>query len=67
MLIHAHVRNAIADLMMALEVAQESCTQAEFESIRHGIGGCLGDLQMDVLEIVNTQHPQLDDLRNSTH
>jgi hypothetical protein len=66
-LIYSHVRNAIADLMLALQAAQQSCTVSEFEQIKRCIGGCLGDLQMDVLEIVNGYHPQLDDLENLSH
>ena len=53
--------------MLALQSAQQSWTVSEFEQIKRCIGGCLGDLQMDVLEIVNGYHPQLDDLENLSH
>lgn len=66
-LIYAHVRNAIADLMLALDIAQKSCTETQIQQIKRCIGGCLGDLQMEVLEIVNAEHPHLDDLEYSSH
>lgn len=67
MLIYEHVRNAIRDLMLALEVAQKSCTETQYEQVKRCIGGCLGDLQMEVIEIVNAEHPHLDDLKYSSH
>jgi hypothetical protein len=46
-----------------LEVSRGTCSEEEYERLRKGVGHAIGAIQVHILNIVNTDHPELDDLR----
>jgi hypothetical protein len=63
----AGIRNealkAIEALSAALDVASRGCDEAEMGRLHKQVGLIIGQIQMDILEPVVAQHPDLDDLR----
>lgn len=62
--IQGHARKACEALTSALNSAVGRCSEDDFMLIKRGVGRCLGDIQMDLLEIINSQYPELDDLKD---
>ena len=52
--IYRHASGACKELTSALNSVIGRCSEDDFMLIRRGIGRCLGDIQMDVLEIINS-------------
>ena len=53
---------AISSLTLILKVMPEDSSDEELLVIKRGIGTAIGDIQMDLLEVVIRQYPELDDL-----
>jgi hypothetical protein len=54
---------AIASLSKILIVSSGKCSKQEYEKIKRGVGISIGQIQMDLLEVVYKQFPDMDDLK----
>ena len=54
---------AVKSLSAILPIAQGRCSPEEFEILRRAVGLSIGRIQMEVLEVVYREHPELDDLK----
>jgi hypothetical protein len=59
--------NAIREMSMMLTDIQGRCDEEDFEAIKRGAGLTMGRIQMELLEYVNSQFPDLDDLKDVTY
>ncbi|HZZ93330.1 MAG TPA: hypothetical protein VFE23_12270 [Usitatibacter sp.] len=55
--------DAVKSLSAILERARDGCSPEQYELLRKGIGLAIGKIQMEVLEVVYREHPDLDDLK----
>jgi hypothetical protein len=55
---------AIRELSLMLMEIQADSTQEDFDAVKRGAGLTIGRIQMELLEYVNSQYPELDDLRD---
>ncbi len=62
--IQIHTLSAIEALTRALNSAVGRCSEEDLWVIKRGIGLCLGDIQMEILEVINSQYPELDHLKD---
>lgn len=62
--IQGHTRNAIEALTRALNSAVGRCSEEDFQVIKRGVGLSLGRIQMEILEVINSQYPDLDHLKD---
>ena len=60
--IQRHGLNAIVELTRALDTAFGRCSEEEYNAVKRGVGSCIGQVQMEVLEILYLQHPDIDPL-----
>jgi len=63
-MIQKHALSAIESLHDALTSSIDHCSVDEFDQIRRGVGTAIGDIQIDLLELVYRQHPELNHLKN---
>ena len=61
--IKQHALTAISELSRALNASSGRCTQEEYEKIRRGVGLVIGRIETDLLGIVYSAYPDLDDLK----
>ncbi len=62
--IQAHALKAVESLSRALNSSIGKCSAEDFELIKRGVGLSIGDIQMELLEVINAQYPDLDDLKD---
>lgn len=62
--IQKHALRAIEELNSALISLPNNCSAEDFQAIRRGVGLSLGTIQMELLEVINQQYPELDDLKD---
>ena len=43
-------------------ISDENCTPMTHEQIKRGVGLSVGTIQIEILEIINREYPELDDL-----
>ena len=55
--------NAIIELNTALSEIEDDCPDEDFELVKRGVGLSIGRIQMEILEVLNRQHPDIDDLK----
>ena len=55
--------SAIRELMTILSEIDGKCSEQDYQCIKRGVGLSVGRVQMEILEILNAQHPDIDDLR----
>lgn len=60
--IQQHALHAVEALHDALTTSLDNCSTEDFELIRRGVGLSIGTIQMELLEIINAQFPELDHL-----
>ena len=60
--IHEHALKAISELSTALNLSQNRCSLEQYEQIKRGVGICIGDIQMELLENIYAEFPELNDL-----
>lgn len=53
---------AVENLTLLLHKARESCSNELYEQIRKGVGLSIGTIQTEVLDVINSLYPELDDL-----
>ena len=63
--IRSHALKAIAELMSLLYFSEGRCSEEQHEQMKRGVGMSVGRIQMDILEVINAAHPELDDLADS--
>jgi hypothetical protein len=57
-------KSAHEAMQSLLQIASIDAKQyAEYEEIKKGVGMCIGHIQMEILEVINKLHPELDDLK----
>ena len=61
--IREHALKAISELSQVLNVSQSRCSQEEYERIKKGVGLSIGKIQSDLLNVIYTAYPELDDLK----
>ena len=54
---------AVSRLSQVLVIAENRCDKQEYEQLKKGVGLSIGSIQMDLLEIVDSAFPDLDDLK----
>ena len=54
---------AISELSRLLEVCRDRCTDGDYERLKKGIGLSIGRIQTDLLDVVYSAYPDLDDLK----
>ena len=60
--IRDHALKAIRELMDVLHISKDKCDPEQYEQIKRCVGLSIGRIQMEILEIINTAFPELDDL-----
>jgi hypothetical protein len=54
---------AVSQLSRILLVGRNRCSAAEFERIKKAVGLAIGQVQTEILELVYSRYPDLDDLK----
>jgi len=62
--IQGHTLHAIEALSRALDSAVGKCSDEDFQVIKRGVGLSMGRIQMEILEVINSQYPELDNLKD---
>ena len=60
--VRGHALNAIKELMTLFHFAKDKCSPGQHEKIKKGVGLAIGKIQMEILEVINEEYPELDDL-----
>jgi len=60
--IHEHALVAIRELSTILKRMNGRCSEDEYSQIKKAVGLSIGKIQIDILELINAAHPDLDDL-----
>ncbi|HYR77460.1 MAG TPA: hypothetical protein VEM96_16720 [Pyrinomonadaceae bacterium] len=60
--IRDHALKAIRELMELLHISKDKCEPEQYDHIKRGVGLSIGRIQMEILEVINTAYPELDDL-----
>lgn len=55
--------NAIVELNSIVLDIQDDCPEEDLILIKNGVGSSMGIIQMEILEVINRQYPEIDDLR----
>ena len=58
---------AISELSRLLEACRGRCSDDDYERLRKGVGLSIGRIQTDLLDVVYSAYPDLDDLKNDRH
>lgn len=61
--IYSLAMSAITSLTMILNTLPQDTSAEELLTIKRAIGTSIGDIQMDLLEVIIAQYPELDDLK----
>lgn len=54
---------AIQELNIILSETEGKCSDEDYEMIKRGVGLSMGRIQMEILEYINRQYPEIDDLK----
>jgi len=54
---------AITILSELLNTSQDRCSEEVYERLKGGVGLSIGAIQMNILEIITSYYPELDDLK----
>ena len=65
-IIRDHALKAIEELMALVYISKDKCSAEQHQQIERGVGLSIGQIQMDILEVINKAYPELDDLADST-
>jgi hypothetical protein len=60
--IRDHALTAIKELMTLFHFAKDKCSPEQHEQIKRGVGLAIGNIQMEILEVINQAYPEFDDL-----
>jgi hypothetical protein len=56
--------SAVRELMAILSEIEQKCPEQDYQALKRGIGLSVGRIQMEILEVINAQHPEIDDLND---
>ncbi len=62
--IQTRALNAVKELNIILSEKEDKCSAEDYTIIKRGVGLSLGTIQMEILEYINHQYPEIDDLKN---
>ena len=65
-IIRDHALKAIEELMALVYISKDKCSAEQHQQIERAVGLSIGQIQMDILEVLNVAYPELDDLTDST-
>ncbi len=54
--------SAIKNLTMILNVLSDDMSTDEVNIIKNGLGRAIGDIQIDLLEVITAKYPEMNDL-----
>lgn len=54
---------AVSHLSRIVLRSRDRCSPEEFERIKKGVGFAIGQLQTEILDMIYSQYPELDDLK----
>ena len=60
--IRDHALSAIKELMALFHYSVDKCSPEVHEKLHRGVGLSIGRIQMEILEVINKEYPELDDL-----
>ena len=60
--IQKHALDAITELTEALSASENQCSPEEYEAIERGVGLSIGRIEMELLQVIYSAYPELDDL-----
>lgn len=63
--IQQYALRAVEALHDAVTLALNNCEEQDFAIIRRGAGSAIGRIQMEILEVIYSQYPDLDHLKES--
>lgn len=55
--------DAISELSKILSIQRESVSEEEYERLKKGVGIAIGDIQINLLDVIYSQYPDIDDLK----
>ncbi len=58
--VQKHILQAMEELTAALFAAEDGATPEGYATLKKGIGLALGHIQMEILEPIYAEHPELD-------
>lgn len=58
-----HGLRAIEELSRLLNVALDKCSSEQYEQIRKGVGLSIGRIQLEVLDVIYAEYPELNHLK----
>lgn len=61
--VHAASLRAIVELSTLLRTVQASCSADDLQKIKRGVGIAIGTIQVDLLDPLYADYPELDDLK----
>jgi hypothetical protein len=65
-IIRDHALTAIRELMTLHYFSTDKCSPEQYEKLKRGVGLSVGKIQMEILEVINKEYPELDDLLDVT-
>lgn len=54
--------SAVRDLTNILHITEKNIPQDEYEKLKEGVGRTIGEIQIRLLDLIYSQHPELNDL-----
>ena len=54
--------SAVRDLTSILHITEKNISQDEYEKLKEGVGRTIGEIQIRLLDLIYSQHPELNDL-----
>ena len=61
--IQKHSLKAISELTQILNESENQCSKEKFETLKKGVGIAIGEIQIELLEALYSDFPELDDLK----
>ena len=61
--IQRHALDAIESLSAALTASDNRCSPEEFQQIKRGVGLLIGRIETELLGVIYSAYPELDDLK----
>ena len=55
---------AVRELTSILFEIKDTCPEEDYLILRRSIGNTIGGIQINILEYINKQHPEIDDLKD---
>ncbi|MEQ1643083.1 MAG: hypothetical protein ABL959_06530 [Pyrinomonadaceae bacterium] len=56
---------AVRELMTIVSEIDGKCSEEDCDRIKRGVGLSVGRIQMEILEVINAQHPEIDEFKRT--